>query len=252
MRPGLALLVAAIAALALPAAASAETLYVIDNAVPPLLATIDSATPTTVNNIGPVTGMAATEQILAMDFRPADGQLYGVTNLERLYRINAANGAATMISQTPFTPTFPDDTAGADFDPVHDVLRVTMTNDVNVQISPVTGQVINQDANLTNNPPDAASDNPTMAGLAFTNNFPGATSSTLYGFENNLRDPSGSDPTTARRSRRRSGSSRCSTRRTTSSRPASSRAASGSTSRRRATASSACSTAAARTSTRTT
>ena len=35
-----------------------------------------------------ITGLATSEKLLAIDFRPATGQLYGVTNQSRLYVIN--------------------------------------------------------------------------------------------------------------------------------------------------------------------
>src|SRR5687768_15501994 len=49
-----------------------------------------------------VTGLQPGEMLLGIDFRLADGQLYGLGNTSRLYRINTSTGAATMVGAGPF------------------------------------------------------------------------------------------------------------------------------------------------------
>ncbi len=49
-----------------------------------------------------IAGLQMNEQVLAIDFRPATGQLYGVTNMSRLYVINPKSGKAVAITATPF------------------------------------------------------------------------------------------------------------------------------------------------------
>ncbi len=46
----------------------------------------------------PITGLRTGDFFLGIDFRPADGILYGVANSGAIYRINVATGAATLVS----------------------------------------------------------------------------------------------------------------------------------------------------------
>jgi hypothetical protein len=181
-------LAVAFALLALPGAASAETVYTLDNAAPPLLAKFDTATPGDVTTIGPVSGLLGppgSDLITAIDFRPSDGRLYAISNQNRVYTIDTSTGAATAVGLTPFTPSIPTSTIGLDFDPVRDELRLVTDGvgggPVNLSISPTTGQA------TVDTPPNRAPGdtsvqrNPCFQSLAYTNNFQGATSTTLYG-----------------------------------------------------------------------
>src|SRR5207248_8927489 len=46
----------------------------------------------------PISGLQANESVLGMDIRPANGRLYGVTNQNRIYTLNATTGAAALVS----------------------------------------------------------------------------------------------------------------------------------------------------------
>ncbi len=61
------------------------------------LVRFDSATPGTISSTVAVTGLNAGASLLGIDFRPADGLLYGVSSDSRLYTINLSSGAATSI-----------------------------------------------------------------------------------------------------------------------------------------------------------
>jgi hypothetical protein len=184
-RASLATLLVALAAF--PCAASADTVYTVDNGAPPFLGKFDTATPGDVTVIGPVTGLLgppASDLITAIDFRPADGKLYAVSNQNRIYTIDTSTAAATVVGDTAFTPAIPTAGVGADFDPVRDVLRMITDGSggprVNLRISPTTGQ------SVVDTPPTYApgqpgrSGNPCLAALAHTDSFPGAMSTTLY------------------------------------------------------------------------
>jgi hypothetical protein len=173
----------AVAFAAFPCVASADTVYTVDNGAPPFLGKFDTATPHDVTVIGPVTGLLgppASDLITAIDFRPADGKLYAISNQNRIYTIDTSTGAATAVGDNAFTPSIPASaTIGADFDPVRDVLRMVTDGiggggPVNLRISPTTGQA------TVDTPPNPS--NRCVAALANTNNFPGATSTTLYAF----------------------------------------------------------------------
>jgi hypothetical protein len=182
-RASLAGLVVALAAF--PGAAFADTVYTVDNGSPPFLGKFDTATPENLTVIGPVTGLLGIpgpDILTAIDFRPSDGRLYAISNQNRIYTIDTATAAATIVGDTAFTPAISTSTVDADFDPVRDVLRM-VTDGVgggpkNLRISPTTGQA------TVDTPPNkagAASD-PCFCGLAYTNNFPGASSTTAFGF----------------------------------------------------------------------
>src|SRR5918999_4220989 len=51
-----------------------------------------------------VTGLQPGEKLLAIDFRPSTGQLYGVTDFSRLYVINPTTGVATLVGPGSFSP----------------------------------------------------------------------------------------------------------------------------------------------------
>src|SRR6185295_3789953 len=63
----------------------------------------DSASPGTIQSQTAITGLQSGEILLAIDFRPSNGKLYGVTNASRLYVISPTTGAATQVGSGTFT-----------------------------------------------------------------------------------------------------------------------------------------------------
>ncbi len=120
-----------------------------------------------------ISGLQSMEQILAIDFRPATGQLYGVSNQSRVYVINQNNGVAVAVSTMPFTPALNSTDIGMDFNPTVDRIRIVTSNDQNLRINPETGLVVGTDVAI--NPSSA-----TVNAVAYTNNVAGATTTTLY------------------------------------------------------------------------
>ncbi len=120
-----------------------------------------------------ISGLQSGETILAIDFRPATGQLYGVSNMSRIYIINTASGVARPVSMTPFTPAINGTLVGFDFNPTVDRIRLVTNNEQNIRIHPETGMVAAVDGSL--NPGDR-----TVVAVAYTNSFAGSTSTTLY------------------------------------------------------------------------
>lgn len=129
----------------------------------------------TVRTIGTISGLQSGEQILGMDFRPLNGQLYGLavntsTSTARLYTINPATAAAKQVG----TGSFPVSGTqfGFDFNPLVDRIRVISNTGENLRLNPNNGTVIvDTPLNGATTQADAA---------AYTNNFVGATSTTLY------------------------------------------------------------------------
>jgi len=142
----------------------------------------DSGTPGTVTKTLTVT-TASNEPLVAIDFRPATGDLYGIASPSgRLYILNITTNAASI---PPTAPTAITGTGfGFDFNPVADVLRVTSDADQNLRLNPTTGALINIDTALNYSAGDAhAGANPNVVGSAYTNNFAGAGATILYGID---------------------------------------------------------------------
>lgn len=125
----------------------------------------------------PITGLQAAESLLAIDFRPATGQLYGIGSTSRLYIINTNNGTATAVG-VPFAfGLSAASLVGFDFNPNVDRIRVVTANGVNFRLNPETGAVAATDTNL--NP-----GTPSVTSAAYTNNFSGAATTELFVIDN--------------------------------------------------------------------
>ena len=134
-----------------------------------------------------VTGLQASETILGIDFRPATGQLYALGSTSRLYTLDTTTGAATPVTTTAFTPALSGVDFGFDVNPVADRIRVVSDADQNFRLNPNTGAPAIVDGTLAYAAGDPnAGQNPNVVGSAYTNNFAGATTTTLYAVDSNL------------------------------------------------------------------
>ena len=176
------LLAFAAAGLAISQLGSAAVIYAASNTNN--LLQFNSATPTQIDSSLSVTGLSG-ENILGIDFRPADGKLYAVTNGNKLYTINTNTGAATAVG-TGLGVALNGTAFGFDFNPSIDRLRIVSETDRNYVIDPNTGL-----ATLTTNLAYGAGDpnfglNPNVTGSAYSNNTAAAPSTQLYGIDTNL------------------------------------------------------------------
>lgn len=131
-----------------------------------------------------ITGLQPGEELLAIDFRLSNGKLYGITDESRLYTINPVTGAAAQVGSGSFIPALNIGTAievGFDFNPVTDQIRVIAFGQ-NMRLNPDTGAVVAVDTTLefALGDPNAARGAGGAGALAYSNNVPGATSTTLY------------------------------------------------------------------------
>jgi hypothetical protein len=148
----------------------------------------DSANPGAISTPVPVTGLLfGAEDILGVDFRPATGTLYGISNQNRFYSIDPATGVATFIAN--FTPGTSTIGLGLDFNPVTDQLRAFVRGPEgapirrNVRVNPDTGETI-RDGDQRYAPGDPNFGFvPNVLGAAYTNNFAGAGTTTLCGID---------------------------------------------------------------------
>ncbi|MEG5162863.1 DUF4394 domain-containing protein [Microcoleus sp. AT3-A2] len=144
----------------------------------------------------PVTGLQAGENLLGIDYRPANGVLYGVGSSNRLYTINPRTGEASLVGSGQFAVPLTPGAAGFDFNPTVDRIRFVNEADQNARLNPDNGALVDFDTvaggiQLDGNLAYVAGDrnfgsNPAAAGAAYTNNFAGATSTTLFAIDSDL------------------------------------------------------------------
>ncbi|MEA3052997.1 MAG: hypothetical protein QOG72_1900 [Sphingomonadales bacterium] len=157
------------------------------------IVSFDSAKPGMTSTPKAVNGLGSGENLLGIDFRPATGQLYGVTrdggDLGRIYRIDpltSPGATATLITSAPFALDGAD--IGFDFNPQADAIRIHIdqsATDDNLRVSPVSGNLVLADTDLAfaGAPDPNAGDNPNPVASAYSSNFPGTTRTKLYAIE---------------------------------------------------------------------
>ncbi|MEG4056280.1 MULTISPECIES: DUF4394 domain-containing protein [unclassified Microcoleus] len=143
-----------------------------------------------------VTGLQPGESLLGIDFRPANGLLYGVGSSNRLYAINPVTGQASSVGSGQFAVPLTPGAAGFDFNPTVDRIRFVNQAGQNARLNPDTGALVDfdtltggiqLDGNLAYAAGDRNSGNPGAAvGAAYVNNFAGAASTTLFAIDTNL------------------------------------------------------------------
>jgi hypothetical protein len=126
-----------------------------------------------------ITGLTSGETLLAIDYRPATGVLYGLGSAGRLYTIVPATAVATVaatLAADPADTTEPfavlaGASFGIDFNPVPDRLRVVSDAGQNLRVNVDTGATFTDGA-LNVPAPDAVA-------AAYTRNFAGTTTTQL-------------------------------------------------------------------------
>ncbi len=164
-------------ALALATSAQAATVFALAADGSTLLR-FDSATPAASVTVGAVSG--ATTRLDGLDFRPADGLLYGYeSGASGIYRVDTLTGATTLVSTSsaPVGSTL----LGIDFNPVPDRLRVTSDVGDNRRINIATGAAISDGALAYAAGDVNAGAAPHIADVAYTNSDKlAATGTQLY------------------------------------------------------------------------
>jgi hypothetical protein len=148
--------------------------------------------PQKIRSAVPITGLQPGETLLGIDFRPANGRLYGLGSTSRIYRI-APDGNVSAVSE-PFTPALNGTDFGFDFNPTVDRIRIVSDTGQNLRAHPDTGQIVGIDGILNNGamPPSTIMG---ITGAAYTNpdNDPN-TGTILYDIDSNadllvIQDP---------------------------------------------------------------
>ena len=119
----------------------------------------------------PVSGIGTGEKLLSIDFRPATGELYAVSDASKFYIINATTAVARTVG-TAFTPAISGAIASIDFNPTVDRIRLVTNTGQNLRLNPETGAIAATDSSIGTTS--------SITGVAYTNSKSGATSTILY------------------------------------------------------------------------
>ena len=118
-------------------------------------------------------------RVLAIDVRPADMHLYGLTDTGRIVRIDPATGGVDAVS-TLDKPVDAGGRVAINFNPTVDRLRVVGLNGANYRINVDTGAVT-VDGGLKYAPgTELAGTQPMVTAAAYTNSFAGTKETMLY------------------------------------------------------------------------
>jgi uncharacterized protein DUF4394 len=145
---------------------------------------------TVYQSLGRVAGIGGND-LIGLDFRPADKRLYGLTDGGRLYTINfnVAPPTATLVST--MTPRFPSGFQSLmDFNPVVDAIRLIGGDTLNYAVVKNASNILATTAVQTALTYAAGDVNvgktPKVIGGAYTNNVAGATTTLFYAMDHDL------------------------------------------------------------------
>lgn len=154
-----------------------------------MLDKFSTTSPEKVLNSTTITGLQNGEKILAIDFRPATGQLYGVGSTSHIYVIDPKTGTARAVSgQSPnptpvvpasFTPALAGNIVGFDFNPTVDRIRIVTSTEQNLRLNPETGTVVPMGVDGPINGKAGAM----ISAVAYDNNAAGAAETELYAID---------------------------------------------------------------------
>lgn len=162
--------------------AKSETIYGLTNFQQ--IVTFDSVTKNVTSTTSlPGFGVSG-EQLAGIDVRPLTGELYGISLNRQVYAIDPISGATTAIG-LPIGGT--GGIRGLDFNPTVDRIRVITSTNENFRLFPTIALAGGSNLVAATDTPLAfagadtnAGDTANIVGFAYTNSFPGSTSTTLY------------------------------------------------------------------------
>ncbi len=149
----------------------------------------DSTRPDVELDLIRVRGLMRGERLLAIDTRPATGQLYAIGSRSNMYVIDTASGAASQVGST-FVIPLESTKIGFDFNPTVDRIRLVTSTGQNLRLNPDTGAVVDTNADVDGVQPDGrvleGTDTPLIPSVAYTGNFAGSTATVLWGIDTEL------------------------------------------------------------------
>lgn len=125
-------------------------------------------------------GLSAGDSVVGIDFRPATGELVGVTASSRVVKINRSTGRVTYAGAA-FTPAISGNQFGVDFNPVPDRIRFISDAEQNLRLNPNNGAIGGVDTALSFDASDAnVGADPECTAAAYTASFAGSKKTTLF------------------------------------------------------------------------
>jgi Domain of unknown function (DUF4394) len=145
---------------------------------------------TVYQSLGRVAGIGGND-LVGIDFRPADGRLYALSDGGRLYTINFNVSPPTATLVSSLTPRFPSGFQSLmDFNPVVDAIRLIGGDTLNYAVVKNASNILATTAvqtSLTYAAGDVnAGKTPKVIGGAYTNNVAGATTTIFYAIDHDL------------------------------------------------------------------
>jgi Domain of unknown function (DUF4394) len=119
--------------------------------------------PRLARDIASVSGLQSDTKLVGIDYRPANGALYGLGDQAGIYVIDVTNASASLVARA--NVALQGTSFGVDFNPAADRLRVVSDAGQNLRINVADG-VTATDVSLTN-PPNPATG---VTGAMYTNN----------------------------------------------------------------------------------
>lgn len=101
-----------------------------------------------------ISGLAPGENLLGIDFRPANGKLYAAGSSGRIYILDIESGAAAAVGTGIFTGLVQGDEIGFDFNPVVDRIRMVDNAGKNFRMHPETSILVDGNAMMDGIQPD--------------------------------------------------------------------------------------------------
>lgn len=177
---------AALSAALIPFASAANLSLLVDGG----LSNFDTALGVGSRSDVALTGLIAGDSLVGLDYRPATGVTYGISNNSNIYTVNVVTGAATQLGGT-LSPSFIGATFGFDYNPVlggGQFARVISDTNNNVVIDGDAGGYLGgPKTNVFYALGDANEGiDPEINHIAYTNSVFGASSTQQYGIDTGL------------------------------------------------------------------
>nr|WP_145552431.1 DUF4394 domain-containing protein [Variovorax boronicumulans] len=131
----------------------------------------------------PVTGVAAGDALVGIDYRVSRGVLFALSRQGRLYTLDTGTGALTQVGSAPAVLPLAGPLFGFDFNPAADRIRVVGEGGQNLRLHPDTGAVVDGNPNVDGVQPDGA-----LAYVAGDVNFGKAPAIVAAGYTYNKQD----------------------------------------------------------------
>jgi hypothetical protein len=151
------------------------------------LVRFETNNPGSVLSIGAITGIVPSHTLRSIDFRPNGNGLYGLstdgTTGAQVYTIDLNTGAATPVGAGFSLAGTLSSTVSIDFNPSVDRLRIVSLSGQSYRWNPVSNAFVQRDSDTIWDASSGFSGTALHSAIAYSNNRPGATPTTLYAYE---------------------------------------------------------------------